>query len=95
MIGIVFKVIVVADAIVAAPGIVKRGRGGFFDSFLGFLRVRAAIQVWEEMFSVSSQGNVQQEEDRQSHTNVLDWLSLPHQPLQVTAVKTPGQPLGA
>ena len=76
MIGIVFKLIVVAG------GIIKRSRGGFFNGLLGLLRIRAAVKIWAEIFG--SQFNLNHDktrgegaEDRQSHTNVPDWLSLP------------------
>ena len=81
VIGIVFKLIVVAG------GMIKRSRGGFFNCLLGLLRIRAAVKIWAEIFR--SQFNLNHEEEKrtkleevggrlaQSHTNVPDWLSLP------------------
>ena len=44
VIGIVFKLIVVAGSII------KRSRGGFFNGLLGLLRVRAAVKIWAEIY---------------------------------------------
>ena len=53
VIGIVFKLIVVAG------GIIKRSRGGFFNGLLGLLRIRAAVKIWAEIFG--SQFNLNHE----------------------------------